>query len=529
MGRPAISNLEREVKLEADLDLALPDLRGLVGGTFRLPEQDLRAAYFDTPDFRLWNRGITLRQRTGEGPASGTWTLKLPRASTAKTLDRTELSWPGSREEVPGEARRLLRGIVRNAELQQVAELNTLRRPLELQDRHGHRFAVLDDDTVTVSGGPHDGLRFREVEIELADETGPSPEDGGRADDDVLDAVVAALRKAGARPSDSPKLAIALGLGDAPAGRGAGGGLDKHSSLGEVVRASIDTGLGRLLDHDVGLRLDPSKPPEHDVHQARVATRRLRSDLKTFRSALDPVWVRHTRDDLRWLGDALGKVRDIDVLTAGLGRRAKESPIDAAGQRELLGHLAEQRRIACRQLSYVLEGDKRYLHLLDRLHGGAQGPPFRAKQGPGRQGRRDPLPDNPARNVLPRMVGKSWRSLRKQVRRAGDHPTDAQLHRIRIKAKQLRYGSEAAIPVIGKQARRTADAAQDLQTVLGDHHDAVGAEQWLWSEALGASPWGSFSAGQLTAEQRRIQFRLRKVWRRDWKQLDQKKVRAWLE
>ena len=523
------AGVEREVKLQADIDLALPDLGGVVGGTFRLPERDLRAAYFDTSESRLWKRGITLRHRTGEGPASGTWTLKLPEPSRARTLDRTELSWAGPRDEVPGEARRLLRGIVRRADLQLVAELRTVRRPLQLQDGHGRPWAELDDDTVTVSGGPRDGLRFREVEIELADHAERDRGTGGKEGGHALDVVVEALRKAGARPDNSPKLATALGLADRPARRAEDNVLDRRSSLEEVVRASIKAGLDRLLDHDVVLRLDPGNPPEHDVHQARVATRRLRSDLKTFRTLLDPAWVAHTREDLKWLGDAMGKVRDADVLITGLSRETKGSPIDAAGQRDLLGHLVEQRRIASRQLSYVLEGDKRYSQLLDRLDGGAQAPPFRATRRPGRKAPNGPGTESPARHVLPHMVGRSWRSLRRQVRRAGDKPSMGELHRIRIKAKQLRYAAEVAAPVIGKPARRTAAAAMAVQDVLGDHHDAVVAEEWLWNAALGASPWGSFSAGQLTVEQRRRQHRLQKRWRKDWKRLNAKMVRSWLE
>jgi CHAD domain-containing protein len=526
MDSPARDHVEREVKLTADLDLALPDLREVVGGTFRRPERELRAAYFDTPDFRLWERGITLRHRTGEEPGSGTWTLKLPEKSKGPTLDRTELSWAAPREEVPAAAQRLIRGLVRSAELRQVAELETVRRPLELHDRHGRPWAVLDDDTVTVHGGPRDGLRFRQVEVELAG-VAEQGDDDGRGGHGGLDAVVDVLKGAGARPDDIPKVAIALGL---PAGeRPDRIEVDARSSLGTVVRASIDHALDGLLDHDYRLRLHPGDPAELDIHQARVATRRLRSDLQTYRAALDPIWVRHTRDDLKWLGAALGSVRDLDVLRASLSRRTDGSPIDAAGQRELLSHLAEERRVASRQLDFVLEGDRRYLLLLDRLYAARQTPPFRVPQGERRRSRRAPMPESRARKALPPLVGQSWRSVRKEIRRAGHEPTNPELHRIRIKAKQLRYASEAAAPVIGKPARRTAAAAEAVQTVLGDHHDAVGAEEWLWNEALGASPWGSFAAGQLTSEQRRRQHKLARRWQKEWKRLKRRKVRAWLD
>jgi len=86
--------LEREVKLKAALDFTLPDFGKVVGGgTIRLPEQALHTSYFDTADFRLWNRGLTLRHRRGDQGQGGTWTLKLPEKAGGSTLNRTELSW----------------------------------------------------------------------------------------------------------------------------------------------------------------------------------------------------------------------------------------------------------------------------------------------------------------------------------------------------------------------------------------------------------------------------------------------------
>ena len=94
--------------------------------------------------------------------------------------------------------------------------------------------------------------------------------------------------------------------------------LGRRATVGDVIRSSIANGYERLLDHDYRLRLRPGDPPEHAVHQARVATRRLRSDLKTFGPFLDPVWLRHTTAELKWLGNRLGQVRDADVLAQRL-------------------------------------------------------------------------------------------------------------------------------------------------------------------------------------------------------------------
>src|SRR5206468_10859672 len=92
-----------------------------------------------------------------------------------------------------------------------------------------------------------------------------------------------------------------------------------------------------------------------------------------------------------------------------------------------------------------------------------------------------------------------WRQLRKGVAALPDQPADAELHRIRILAKRVRYAAEAAEPIAGKIAARTADAAAALQDVLGDHQDSVTAQQWLREAGKGAR---AFVAGELTALER---------------------------
>ena len=62
------------------------------------------------------------------------------------------------------------------------------------------------------------------------------------------------------------------------------------------------------------------------MHKARVATRRLRSDLRLLEGELDPVWTRFTRGELKWLGEVLGVVRDIDVLTTTVLEATGRSP-----------------------------------------------------------------------------------------------------------------------------------------------------------------------------------------------------------
>jgi CHAD domain-containing protein len=160
------------------------------------------------------------------------------------------------------------------------------------------------------------------------------------------------------------------------------------------------------------MRLD--RDPE-DVHQARVATRRLRSDLRTFRGLVQAAWASELRDELGWLAGILGAVRDRDVLLARLRRRA--DGLAAASRPRALGVFAtpETARGEARgELLGTLGGD-RYLALVDRLGDAANAPALL------------PAAKLPAKDVLPDLVHQplrarsgwqeAWRAL--SARRGG--------------------------------------------------------------------------------------------------------------
>jgi CHAD domain-containing protein len=475
---------EREVKLAPKFEFELPDLGQSVGRTVRLPEQRLHTSYYDTADLRLFRHGVSLRHRVVGDGEDGIWTVKLPQGDDGAVLERREVCWPGRADAVPEEARRLLAGLLRRADLRRLTELETRRRRIVLHDDEGTSVGELDDDTVTVLGGVRDGVRFRQLELELA----PGE------DRTTAERVLATLREAGAVPDGVPKLTKALGY-LAPTTRRKPP--SSRSSIGKVVAAAIEDGLERLLERDCALRL-VTEPSPRDVHQARVATRRLRADLKTFRELLDPVWLRHMRSDLRWLGGVFGAVRDVDVLRESL--MSEESRV-MPGRDLLEGHLQQQRAAAVNELSAALVSDS-YLDLLERLNVAAKSPPYFG----------DTPPDKRARKVLPRLLDERAKSLWRRVEKAGENPPDDELHKIRIRAKQLRYAAEAAAPVLGKRTSRTAMAAANLQTVLGEYRDALSAERWLWRQTRGESGSWHFAAGWLAAEQRRRQRQLRREW-----------------
>ena len=283
----------------------------------------------------------------------------------------------------------------------------------------------------------------------------------------------------------------------------------------DVARLALAASVARLIDHDAAVRL--GEDPEA-VHQARVATRRLRSDLKTFRPVLDRARTDPLRDDLRWLGDRLGEVRDVDVLRAALEPRLETlGEISSPHARELRGRLDDQHARAREELGIAMTSE-RYRQLLEQLVELAEAPPFTGKGGR-RAGKKG----------LARLVRKPWRRVRREVERSTDDPDDERLHEVRKRAKQARYASEAAGPAVGKPARRFARAMERVQDHLGDLQDAVVMRRWLHDAARQSSGPGTvLLAGELAGLCAAERERLRQEWPAVWKRASRRSRRRWL-
>ncbi|HYM51583.1 MAG TPA: CYTH and CHAD domain-containing protein, partial [Candidatus Limnocylindrales bacterium] len=462
------------------------------------PAEDVRleTIYYDTPDFRLARWGCSLRLREGEG-----WTLKLPAASDGAALSRRELTFPGEGRRPPEAAVALVLAYVRRSPLQPVATLSTVRHRIRLTDAAGAPLAEVVDDEVAVVEGLRVASRFRQVEVELAP---ASPED-------LLDPLVARLRAAGAGADHAPeKHLLALGRRAMEPPEVTLPEISASSTAAELVKRTIAESVVSLFRHDPGVRLGDD--PE-DVHRARVATRRLRSQLRTLRPLLRREWSDPLRDELRWLAAGLGDVRDKQVMRQRLDARVPNlSPEDVGALRALSSELAAESEESRSRLVLDMRSD-RYIDLLDRLVEAARTPALL------------PEADQPAATIMPSLVRQDWKRLRKAVRRLPDTPEDASLHRVRILAKRTRYAAEAAAPVSGKRATAFAEAAADLQTVLGDHQDTVSTRRWLREAAQGRV---AFVAGQLYVMEADDARTARGLWVKKWKLLDRKRLRRWM-
>ena len=251
--------------------------------------------------------------------------------------------------------------------------------------------------------------------------------------------------------------------------------------------------------------------PLDQVHQSRVAMRRVRSNLRTYRLLLDPGWGTALRAELAWYGNELGRSRDLDLLAGVVAGRGPEvlEPDEVA---RLLAVVDWHRTQVGSEIDVDRAGPRRAA-LTAQMMVLWDGPAFKPKAG------------RPAAGVLSPMLHRAWHDLRGVARKARKDPTDVHLHQLRIRLKDLRYGSETLALVEGDPARKTARAAERMQSKLGDLHDTVFSIGWLESLATG-QPDLADAAQRLVTVQRAAATEARKGWKRDLKDVE-RRWRRW--
>jgi len=449
---------ETERKYDVPEGFVLPPLAGMAGirSTAEAKTHDLDATYFDTDELTLMQNRRTLRRRSGGDDAG--WHLKTPASGGSRTEHRLPLN--GAGDKVPAELRGQVRAIIRRKPLKPVARLRTHRVETPLRDAEGHTLALVAQDSVIAEA---DGRtqRWQEVEVELVD-----------GDTGVLEAVERCLLGAGATPAAGPsKVARALN-GRLP--RNPQATPKKTKKAKSPVFAYAQDQRDALTEYDPGVRQGDGE----SVHKMRVATRRLRSSLKTFKRSFPG--FEEVGDELKWLADLLGQVRDGQVQRGKLLAAVEQAGpdfADAAGRiREHLDYQVREGRAA---LDKALESE-RYLKLLDRV---------------------DRLAALPG-NGEPDALGRARKSLRKADRlldTAFADGVDAELHDARKAYKKARYAVEVFAPGAGNGGKALVNALTDLQDVLGAHQDSVVARELL--HELGPD---SFWFGVLWARQEQV-------------------------
>ena len=496
---PSTGGVEIERKFDVGETTQLPPLHQLPGvDRVEQPvEHQLDATYFDTADFALAARGMTLRRRTG-GEDAG-WHLKLPVALDVRREIREPLAVDPNI--VPQPFLLLLRVHVRDRVLIPVARLRTRRIVHRLRDVHGEVLADFCDDRVRADrlGPDPANLTWREWELEVAE-----------GSTTLMDAAQSMLAIADVLPSAYPsKLARVLGDKWPEKESPAQWGLKRNCPSANVLLAYVNEQVQVLTEQDPRVR---AGSPD-SVHLMRIATRRLRSALSTYRILLDADLATRLRAELQWLGSILGAHRDAEVMHQRLTELIAAEPTDLI-QGPMFRRVDEQletdSRNARRKALEALD-DERYFHLLDGLDALLAAPPL------------TDLASIPERKIVPKLVKNERRRLRRAVRTAVRTPAgighDQALHAVRKSAKRLRYAAETVTPLHRKRATRIAGAAEELQTILGDHQDSVLAQGLLLHLGIEAQLQGenAFSYGRLNALEQRTaessEIRFRQAWK----------------
>lgn len=491
---------ERKYEVPSSSDTSwLPPLDRVEGVTSVVDRslEELDAVYYDTDDLRLSGSSATLRRRTGGSDAG--WHLKLPLPGDSREEVQAALT-----DAVPDALRNLALSRTRGAELTPVVRIRSTREVRDLVDAEGAVLAELSIDAVRAESLRAEGrsAAWREMEVELAEDADPA----------LLDAVEKRLRKNGiARAQSSSKLARALDeMAPDPASERDEAADLAPGSAGEQVLAYVREQIRVLTALDPAVRRD--RPDS--VHRMRVACRRLRSCLRSYRSVLDREVTDAIRGDLKWLASELGAERDQEVLMERLTRGVKALPAEL-----VLGPVSARlqawnvaRCSESHQRTLDALGSRRYLALLDSLAALGQQPPLRAKAG------------KAADKAMAKAVLKEFDRLAQRMAPALDLPPgperDVALHEARKAAKKVRYAAEAARPTLGKPAKRLGKRVKAGQKVLGDHQDSVVARGTIRDLAVAAQTtneagftWGVLYGGEQAVAHTREQ-ELLTVWER---------------
>jgi CHAD domain-containing protein len=267
-------------------------------------------------------------------------------------------------------------------------------------------------------------------------------------------------------------------------------GLDESEPVDDELQAFIRKNAAEFVARQEGTR---SGADPEDLHRFRVATRRIRSLIRSTRRQLkDRSEGERLRSELKWLALLLGEVRDRDVLIDYLV--GELDSLDGAPLGALLQVVDEERDQARRDLVVALDSP-RFAELRASL------------------GRPPGLRDG---ETLRGAAKREYERLRKAVEALDDNAVDEDLHKARIRVKRVRYAAEAA--GVGGSLVVSAKA---LQETLGEHQDAVVAEATV-RDLLGrvrGTGRTAFAAGRLVERQQARKKHARRAWPAAWKRL----------
>lgn len=235
----------------------------------------------------------------------------------------------------------------------------------------------------------------------------------------------------------------------------------------EAIRAALARNVAKLTRHELGVR----EGTPDSVRKLRIAARRLRSDLTTFRPLLDPQWAKALGQELGTLARGLGAARDREVTLQRLERDVAVLPPGAPGE-ETLAYLQatlHAELTAARDAAVTALDAEGTAALIKTLQVAADDP------------RTTAAADRSCREALPPLVDAAYRRLAKRAKHLHLDPpgtvvhadADEAWHDARILAKRARYAADVCVPVFGEPSAELSRRLTDVTRCLGEHQDAA--------------------------------------------------------
>ncbi len=238
--------------------------------------------------------------------------------------------------------------------------------------------------------------------------------------------------------------------------------------LAEAGRKVLRYHFLQMLSHEEGTRLGSDIEELHDM---RVATRRMRAAFELFENAFTRKAVRTHMKGLRATGRALGRVRDMDVFMEKAFQYLENLSEAHRDDLHPLLRSWEQAREAARQNLLAYLDSPEYSEFVSRFDEFVNTPALGARSIPA---------GTPylVREVAPRLIYDRYAAVRAYE---GILPTAtlAQFHALRIEFKRLRYALEFFSEVLGGEVKEVIENIKSIQDHLGDLNDAHVATQML--------------------------------------------------
>lgn len=421
-------------------------VRRLVSTYFDTPRQVLRHAGFTLRirrDGRRWTQTVKSAAGREGGLGRGEW-------ECAATAAGPDLAWV--RGTPAGGA------LPRNPRLRPLFTVSVERRGLMIDEPAG-RIEISLDAGEACAGGPTGA--FCELEMEL--------KSGSPA------ALLALARRLGDAfelcLSFTTKADRGFALIDRPRDRARhfkAPHLNPDMTAGQGFAAIARPALEQIAGNVEALQAAPSA---ETVHQMRVGARRLRASLKTFETLLDDRHRDHIETELKWLAAELDPARNLDVYLAGAFARA-EHGVGGARLAPLGRRLRADRALAYARARDAADAPRLRRLLLDTLVWIETGDWMRS------QGKAERIAEEDVRDFAARALEMGRRKLVKAGRGLAERDPEHR-HRVRIKAKTLRYAAEGFVPVFDghpKRARRFLAKLETLLENLGELNDIVAGE-----------------------------------------------------